>query len=95
MEIWRLLACVGASIFGTLLGHPFDHMRVRMHTMRSLPDGRMPYKGLLDLFCKIYRYEGQVKFNSNLMTIYAGSYASFVRLLGVSYVSMRLLDFYH
>ena len=78
----------------TAVSHPFDTIRTRMHTMRALPNGRMPYANSLDCFLKLYRYESQIRYNSNMGVIYAGCYASFVRTFGIAYVSMRLLDYY-
>jgi hypothetical protein len=94
MEIWRILSCVGASIVAVAAGHPFDNLRIRMHTMRNLPDGRAPYADSLDAFWKCYRYEGNIRHNSNLMSIYAGSYAAFLRMFLILYSSMRVMDLY-
>jgi hypothetical protein len=35
----RLWATVVASLVGTLVSMPFDMIRVRLHTMRPLPNG--------------------------------------------------------
>jgi dTDP-D-glucose 4,6-dehydratase len=43
---------VGVAVAGTL-SMPFDTVRTRMHTMRPLPNGRMPYDNSVDCFRKI------------------------------------------
>ena len=49
----RLWSTVVACLCGTLASMPFDHIRTRLHTMRPLPDGQMPYNGTLDCLTKV------------------------------------------
>jgi len=46
----RLWASAAAVTVGTLVSMPFDALRVRLHTMRPLPNGIYPYKGMMDCF---------------------------------------------
>lgn len=93
-ELFRLVSCLVASILATAIAHPFDSMRTRMHTMRALPNGQMPYRDSLDALLKFYSYESQIRFNSNGGGLYAGCYAACIRTFGIAYVSMRVLDHY-
>lgn len=49
----RLWSTVVAALVGTLASMPFDHIRTRLHTMRPLPNGTMPYTGTLDCLNKV------------------------------------------
>jgi hypothetical protein len=92
----RLIATAAASGVGLLCAMPFDTIRVRMHTMRPLPDGRLPYNSSFDCFMKILRYESAHKFNSNPGgSFYAGGQAYFGRLFAICYLSQFILDYYH
>lgn len=39
----RMTGCLAACVFGTLFSMPFDAVRLRLHTMRPLPNGLLPY----------------------------------------------------
>lgn len=49
----RLWSTVVACLVGTVASMPFDHIRTRLHTMRPLPNGVMPYEGVFDCFLKV------------------------------------------
>jgi len=85
---------VAASI-GTAVSLPFDAIRMRMHTMRPLPDGRLPYQNSFDCLVKMNHYEGAAKHSSNLNCFFAGGQAYWVRLFGICWVSQYILDYYH
>lgn len=53
----RFWATAAAVTVGTLVSMPFDMIRVRLHTMRPLPNGVYPYNGPFDCFTKIWKYE--------------------------------------
>jgi hypothetical protein len=91
----RFWATGVAAGLGTAFALPFDAIRQRMHTMRPLPDGRMPYKNSFDCMNKMLHYEGNYKHQSNLNTFYAGGQAFAVRLFAICWVSQYLLDYYH
>lgn len=50
----RIWSTVIAALVGTLATMPFDMIRTRLHTMRPLPNGVMPYHGTLDCLQKVY-----------------------------------------
>jgi hypothetical protein len=91
----RLWATVVAALVGTLASMPFDMIRTRLHTMRPLPNGTMPYANGLDCFAKIARYECNSKWMGNFGAFYAGGEAYFLRLTAICYLSQFLLDYYH
>jgi solute carrier family 25 oxoglutarate transporter 11 len=91
----RLWSTVIACLVGTLASMPFDHIRTRMHTMRPLPNGVMPYANSFDCLQKILRYECNSKYSSNFQSFYAGLEAYFLRLFLICYLSQFLLDYYH
>lgn len=91
----RLWSTAVACLVGTLASMPFDMIRVRLHTMRPLPNGTYPYNGMLDCFQKIFRYECNSKYFGNFQSFYAGLEAYYLRLFLVCFVSQFMLDYYH
>jgi solute carrier family 25 oxoglutarate transporter 11 len=49
----RLVATLGATLLGTMLTLPFDAIRLRMHLMRPLPNGELPYTSSMDCAVKM------------------------------------------
>lgn len=90
----RLWATAVACGVGTAVSMPFDAVRTRLHAMRPLPNGVLPYTSSLDCLHKMYRFEGNMKFHSNLGCYFSGGQAYFARLFAICYVSQFLLDWY-
>ena len=44
----RVVATMVASFVATAASMPFDTLRMRLYTMRKLPNGAWPYEGVLD-----------------------------------------------
>jgi hypothetical protein len=61
----RLWATAVACVLGVAASLPFDAVRTRMHTMRPLPDGRLPYLNSFDCLSKMLKYESDSRFCSN------------------------------
>ena len=61
----RLITCGTGAAVAMTLSMPFDTVRNRMHTMRPLPNGEMPYADSFDCFCKILKYECDLNKCSN------------------------------
>lgn len=91
----RFLATGTAVGCGVLFSMPFDAVRVRMHTMRPLPTGELPYKSSWDCFWKMLQYEGNPRVNSNAGCYYAGGQVYAARLFLIAMASQYLLDYYH
>lgn len=91
----RFWATAVAATVGTVASMPFDMIRTRLHTMRPLPTGQMPYANTFDCLVKICRYECNQKYGSNVQSFYAGLEAYWLRLFLICYLSQYLLDYYH
>jgi solute carrier family 25 oxoglutarate transporter 11 len=91
----RLWSCLIATLVGTLVSMPFDMIRVRLHTMRPLPNGMYPYVGTFDCLNKILKYECNMHKSSNFQSFYAGLEAYLLRMFLICYLSMYCLDYYH
>ena len=91
----RLWGTAVAVAIGTAVSMPFDMIRTRLHTMRPLPNGQMPYNGMFDCFNKIIKYECNSKWMSNFGSFYAGGEAYFLRLFLICYLSQFLVDYYN
>jgi hypothetical protein len=68
----RILATTAGVATATALSMPFDTIRNRLHTMRPLPNGKMPYNGTLDCFNKIVKYECNFLKYNNFGSFYTG-----------------------
>ena len=92
----RFVGTLVACTVGMTFSMPFDAVKTRMHTMRPLPDGRMPYSNSLDCFVKICKYESSNKWVSNPGgSFFAGGQAYLARLFAICWVTQYLLDYYH
>ena len=91
----RFWATLSACVVGTVASLPFDMIRTRMHTMRPLPNGELPYKNSLDCLVKIQKYECSIHHSSNYQSFLIGGYAYGARLFGICYLSQFLLDYYY
>lgn len=50
----RPLVLLPTAALGAACYLPFDNIKVRMHTMRALPNGQLPYEGVVDALSKVY-----------------------------------------
>ena len=72
----RLFATTCAVTVGTLVSMPFDMIRLRLHTMRPLPNGEYPYhhtfdaliKVIINQFESIFRFVNMNATNTNSQT---------------------------
>lgn len=90
----RFWSTAVAAGLGTVTALPFDAIRVRMHTMRPLPDGRLPYWSSYDCAKKMLNYEGSAKYSSNFNCFFAGGQAFYFRLYAICFLSQHFLDYY-
>lgn len=51
---------------------PFDTIKTRLHTMRPLPNGVLPYKGTWDCLMKIVKHECDKHKYANYGAFYTG-----------------------
>ena len=77
---WLRPAVLAPSVFlGCYLSIPFDNIKTRLHTMTKLPDGRLPYNGLLDCMKKIIAFECRLKKYSNFHAFHNGFMPYFLK----------------
>jgi hypothetical protein len=93
-NINRMLGTVFAAAVGTIASMPFDALRIRLYTMKALPNGVMPYKHGLDAFSKILSYESNTKHSGSLNSFYAGFTTQFARLAVIFLFCQYTLDYY-
>lgn len=91
----RFWATAVVTILGIAVSQPFDTVRVRLQTMRPLPNGEFPYGGTLDCLNKILKYECNIHHSANLASLYPGAFPAWVRLFAICWVSQYCLDIYH
>eukprot|EP00826_Nyctotherus_ovalis_P049158 TRINITY_DN5889_c0_g1_i3.p1 TRINITY_DN5889_c0_g1~~TRINITY_DN5889_c0_g1_i3.p1 ORF type:complete len:302 (+),score=70.40 TRINITY_DN5889_c0_g1_i3:137-1042(+) len=65
-----MLSSIVAGASAAVCCLPFDNAKVKMQKMKPGPDGKMPYKGLLDCFMKTIRKEGVLRLWAGLLPIY-------------------------
>ena len=57
LYITKLVSVTAGVATAMALSMPFDAIRTRLHTMRPLPNGEMPYSGTMDCLNKMIKYE--------------------------------------
>ena len=83
----RIGATAGAVAVGVLCSMPFDAIRLRMHLMRPLPNGELPYTSSYDCALKMSYFEGNQRYNGNMHCYYTGGQAYSVRLFLIAMMS--------
>lgn len=95
VEFVRAAAVTGGVATAMVMSMPFDTIRTRLHAMRPLPNGKLPYTGTFDCLGKILKYECNKFKQANFCALYTGGQAYFLRLWLIAYTSIFLLDAYH
>lgn len=65
-----LAASAVAGFFASFFSLPFDFVKTRLQKQSKGPDGKMPYKGMVDCFAKVAREEGWGRFYRGFGTYY-------------------------
>jgi len=91
----RILGTAAGTIVAVAMSMPFDAIATRMHTMRPLPNGMLPYSHALHCFSAMLKYECNPRKFSHGNAFYAGAQAYSVRLFSIALLSQYLLDRYH
>ena len=91
----KLVSITAGVATATAISMPFDTIRNRLHTMRPLPNGQMPYENTLDCFNKIIKYECSFDKASNFGAFYTGGQAYFGRMWLIAMLGNFWLDRYH
>lgn len=65
-----LTASAIAGFFASFLSLPFDFVKTRLQKQSKGPDGKLPYKSMVDCFQKVAREEGLLRFYRGFGTYY-------------------------
>lgn len=91
---WLRPSCLFAATFvGSYLSLPFDNIKTRLHVMTPLPDGRLPYNGVLDAFSKIFNFECNYWKYSNFHAFHTGFVPYFAKMYISLLAGLYLSDF--
>ncbi|CAG9999163.1 unnamed protein product [Clonostachys byssicola] len=65
-----LSASAIAGFFASFFSLPFDFVKTRLQKQTKGPDGKLPYRGMVDCFAKVARQEGALRFYRGFGTYY-------------------------
>ena len=65
-----LSASAIAGFFASFFSLPFDFVKTRLQKQQKGPDGKLPYRGMVDCFAKVAREEGMLRFYRGFGTYY-------------------------
>jgi len=65
-----LSASAIAGFFASFFSLPFDFVKTRLQKQQKGPDGKVPYKGMVDCFTKVAKQEGILRFYRGFGTYY-------------------------
>lgn len=92
---WLRFTCLSiATLVGSFIAMPFENLKVRLHTMSALPDGRLPYNpnSIFANLNKIHRFEGNYFKYSNSLCTHNGFSPFFIKNLIMFYTGLHLSD---
>ncbi|KAI1078870.1 mitochondrial carrier domain-containing protein [Whalleya microplaca] len=81
-----LTASAIAGFFASFFSLPFDFVKTRLQKQQRGPDGKLPYKSMLDCFGKVARQEGLLRF-------YRGFGTYYVRIAPHAMVTLIVVDY--
>ncbi|OIW24486.1 mitochondrial dicarboxylate carrier protein [Coniochaeta ligniaria NRRL 30616] len=81
-----LSASAIAGFFASFFSLPFDFVKTRLQKQSKGPDGKMPYKGMVDCFAKVAKREGITRF-------YRGFGTYYVRIAPHAMVTLIVADY--
>ncbi|OAA68023.1 mitochondrial dicarboxylate carrier protein [Niveomyces insectorum RCEF 264] len=81
-----LSASAIAGFFASFFSLPFDFVKTRLQKQQKGPDGKLPYKGMVDCFAKVARQEGIFRF-------YRGFGTYYVRIAPHAMVTLIVADY--
>lgn len=84
-----------STLLASCFAVPFENLKVRLHVMTTLPDGRMPYdpNGVVNNLAKIAYFEGNYLKYSNLFCLYNGFTPFVIKYFTMLYCGLLLSDF--
>lgn len=69
-NVQTLSASAIAGFFASFFSLPFDFVKTRLQKQSKGPDGKLPYKGMVDCFVKVAKQEGITRFYRGFGTYY-------------------------
>ena len=69
-RIQTLTASATAGFFASFFSLPFDFVKTRLQKQQKGPDGKLPYKGMVDCFTTVAKQEGILRFYRGFGTYY-------------------------
>lgn len=81
-----LTASAIAGFFASFFSLPFDFVKTRLQKQQKGPDGKLPYKSMIDCFGKVAKQEGMLRF-------YRGFGTYYVRIAPHAMVTLIVADY--
>ncbi|KAK4199755.1 putative 2-oxoglutarate/malate translocator [Triangularia verruculosa] len=81
-----LTASAVAGFFASFFSLPFDFVKTRLQKQSKGPDGKLPYRGMMDCFGKVAKQEGVMRF-------YRGFGTYYVRIAPHAMVTLIVADY--
>jgi hypothetical protein len=81
-----LTASAVAGFFASFFSLPFDFVKTRLQKQQKGPDGKVPYRGMVDCFAKVAKQEGLGRF-------YRGFGTYYVRIAPHAMVTLIVADY--
>lgn len=81
-----LTASAIAGFFASFFSLPFDFVKTRLQKQSKGPDGKLPYKSMIDCFAKVTKQEG-------IMRFYRGFGTYYVRIAPHAMVTLIVADY--
>jgi hypothetical protein len=69
-QLQTLSASAIAGFFASFFSLPFDFVKTRLQKQQRGPDGKLPYKGMVDCFSTVAKQEGILRFYRGFGTYY-------------------------
>lgn len=69
-RVQTLSASAIAGFFASFFSLPFDFVKTRLQKQQKGPDGKVPYRGMVDCFTKVAKQEGLLRFYRGFGTYY-------------------------
>ncbi|KAK7415983.1 putative mitochondrial 2-oxoglutarate/malate carrier protein [Neonectria magnoliae] len=86
LQAQTLSASAIAGFFASFFSLPFDFVKTRLQKQQKGPDGKLPYRGMIDCFSKVAKQEGLTRF-------YRGFGTYYVRIAPHAMVTLIVADY--
>ena len=86
--VTRVISSSCSGVICSCLSLPFDNLKTKLQKQKALPDGTLPYKGLIDCASKSIAREG-------ITGLWIGLPTFIIRISPHSIISLLVLDYLH